>query len=205
LLAKPLRLRIRLRGFAAEPLVGMACRFDVDGTERPEQTDGDGFFERVIPATVQQARISFDDPTAPFHARLPLNVKVGQLDPVEERSGQAARLNNLGYDAGPLDPSPSVQDAANTGAGSTRTAASDDSSADVRTEDDPEFDGIVEDIDAPPPADADESSGDTASPVDLIALQFRSAVEEFQCDNQLTVDGKCGPNTQAKLKAVHGS
>ena len=33
---------------------------------------------------------------------------------------------------------------------------------------------------------------------------FRSAVEEFQCDHHLTVDGKCGPNTQAKLKEIHG-
>lgn len=33
---------------------------------------------------------------------------------------------------------------------------------------------------------------------------FRSAVEEFQCEHGLTVDGKCGPLTQAKLKLVHG-
>jgi len=34
--------------------------------------------------------------------------------------------------------------------------------------------------------------------------KFRSAVEEFQCDHDLTVDGDCGPQTQAKLKQVHG-
>lgn len=33
---------------------------------------------------------------------------------------------------------------------------------------------------------------------------FESAVEEFQCDNHLVVDGICGPKTQAKLKEVHG-
>ena len=33
---------------------------------------------------------------------------------------------------------------------------------------------------------------------------FNSAVQEFQCDNSLTVDGICGRNTQAKLKQVHG-
>jgi len=33
---------------------------------------------------------------------------------------------------------------------------------------------------------------------------FESAVQEFQCDNGLTVDGICGPQTQAKLKQVHG-
>jgi len=35
-------------------------------------------------------------------------------------------------------------------------------------------------------------------------LQFKSAVEEFQCDQKLLVDGICGKNTQAKLKQVHG-
>jgi len=34
---------------------------------------------------------------------------------------------------------------------------------------------------------------------------FKSAVEEFQCDYALTVDGVCGPNTQGKLKDTHGS
>ena len=33
---------------------------------------------------------------------------------------------------------------------------------------------------------------------------FRAAVEEFQCDHKLAVDGKCGPGTQAKLREVHG-
>jgi hypothetical protein len=33
---------------------------------------------------------------------------------------------------------------------------------------------------------------------------FESAVEEFQCDSGLTIDGICGPQTQAKLKQVHG-
>ncbi len=36
------------------------------------------------------------------------------------------------------------------------------------------------------------------------AAALRSAVEEFQCDQGLTVDGICGPQTQAKLKQVHG-
>ena len=36
-------------------------------------------------------------------------------------------------------------------------------------------------------------------------MAFKSAVEEFQCDYSLTVDGVCGPNTQGKLKDTHGS
>lgn len=31
-----------------------------------------------------------------------------------------------------------------------------------------------------------------------------SAVEEFQCDHGLSVDGICGPKTQAKLVEIHG-
>jgi hypothetical protein len=34
--------------------------------------------------------------------------------------------------------------------------------------------------------------------------EFQSSVEEFQCEHSLQVDGVCGPNTQAKLLAVHG-
>ena len=34
--------------------------------------------------------------------------------------------------------------------------------------------------------------------------RLQSAIEEFQCDNLLTVDGKCGASTQAKLKTAHG-
>jgi len=40
---------------------------------------------------------------------------------------------------------------------------------------------------------------------DEVTLQFRSAVEEFQCDQKLhPLDGDCGPKTQAKLKQAYG-
>jgi hypothetical protein len=35
--------------------------------------------------------------------------------------------------------------------------------------------------------------------------ELRTAIEEFQCDHTLGVDGKCGPATQAKLRDVHGA
>jgi hypothetical protein len=33
---------------------------------------------------------------------------------------------------------------------------------------------------------------------------LRSAIEEFQCDHGLVVDGKCGPKTQKMLKDIYG-
>lgn len=45
-------------------------------------------------------------------------------------------------------------------------------------------------------------AGPPASPE--LDAQFMSALEEFQCDQGLSVDGICGPNTQAKLEQVHG-
>lgn len=44
-------------------------------------------------------------------------------------------------------------------------------------------------------------AGSATDPADPI---LQSAVEEFQCDNGLGVDGKCGPATQHTLKEVHG-
>jgi peptidoglycan hydrolase-like protein with peptidoglycan-binding domain len=84
------------------------------------------------------------DPQTPVNEIL-IPIKIGHLDPVEEVSGQKARLNNLGYFAGPLE-------------------------------------GKTEENTA----------------------MFLSAIEEFQCDHGLLVDGICGPMTQAKLRQVHG-
>jgi hypothetical protein len=44
-------------------------------------------------------------------------------------------------------------------------------------------------------------AGDADDPHELA---IRSAVEEFQCDQKLTVDGVCGPTTQKMLVQVHG-
>jgi hypothetical protein len=40
---------------------------------------------------------------------------------------------------------------------------------------------------------------------DPTAAPFRSAVEEFQCDHGLAVDGKVGPATRARLVKEHGT
>jgi hypothetical protein len=91
--------------------------------------------------------LTIKDPQTPINKIL-IPIKIGDLDPVDKTPGQKARLNNLGYFAGPLE----------------------------------------------------EKKGEEKENKTL----FLSAIEEFQCDHGLAVDGKCGPATQAKLKQVHG-
>jgi N-acetylmuramoyl-L-alanine amidase len=100
---------------------------------------------RTSKATDERRFLTIKDPQTPINEIL-IPIKIGHLDPVDELSGQQARLNNLGYFAGPFE-------------------------------------------------EKSEEENKT---------MFLSAVEEFQCDHSLVVDGKCGPNTQAKLKQVHG-
>ena len=45
---------------------------------------------------------------------------------------------------------------------------------------------------------------DAGNPDSHDEMQVRSAVEEFQCDYGLKVDGICGPNTKKKLEEVFG-
>jgi peptidoglycan hydrolase-like protein with peptidoglycan-binding domain len=107
--------------------------------------DGQGRLEQTVLVPAEHASLVIKDPQTPLHDVV-IPIKIGHLDPVEEVSGQKARLNNLGYFAGPLE------------------------------------------------GKSEEENN----------VMFLSAVEEFQCDHGLVVDGKCGPNTQAKLKQVHG-
>ena len=86
------------------------------------------------------ATITVEGASVPW--QIELDFKIGSLDPIDQQSGQVARLANLGYYRGSLDT--------------------------------------------------------------VDATELESAVEEFQCDNGLDLDGICGPATQAKLKDVYG-
>ena len=136
-----LQLRLTLEDLYEKPIANTACELIIDQDLHKVTTDGDGKLQLEIPATAQQGFLTIKGPETPFQDET-IPIQIGHLDPVEELSGQKARLNNLGYCA-----------------------------------------------------------GDVAGKADD---DFESAVEEFQCDNALTVDGICGPATQSKLKKVHG-
>ena len=140
-------LRLVLEDLFEKPIANATCELRVEDDVFPLTTDGTGRIEQEIEWDARTALLTIKDPSTPINEIL-IPIRIGELDPVNEESGQRARLNNLGYFAGPLD---------------EKTPA---------TRDD--------------------------------AARFLSAVEEFQCDHGLVVDGKCGPTTQARLRQLHG-
>ena len=130
-----LLLKLIVKDIEDNPIANTLIKVSVEGDVKSLTTDGEGKAERVILKTAVIGILFVKDMEIPL--------KIGHLDPVDKLSGQKARLNNLGYDA-----------------------------------------------------------GDPAGPQDM---QSRAAVEEFQCDQKLQVDGNCGPATQAKLLEKHGS
>jgi hypothetical protein len=168
---QPLKLRLVLEDIYEQPIANAACLLLVDGQTFQVTTDGDGKTEQEIPADSKEGSLVISDDQTPFqNSAIP--IKIGNLDPVDQVSGQIARLNNLGYFAGDID---QTQE---TGGGTGSDVSGNQGNG-----------------------SNGEGSGDTTAPGND---PFRSAVEEFQCDQGLQVDGICGPQTQAKLKQVHG-
>ena len=129
-----LRLRVVVRDVNGDPIPDKDCELVVDGEKKMLKTDGDGRIDEELPILAQGGALVLDGGE--------YELKIGDLDPIEEQSGQRARLANLGYYLG----------------------------------------GEIE---------IDEE-------------ELKSAVEEFQCDFDLFVDGICGPKTQKKLLKEHG-
>ena len=98
--SRGLLLRLALRDWDNEPLTNTECELEIDGALTALTTDGDGRMEVTIPVTAKGGRLTFKDPLVPFDVSIP--IKIGYLDPVEEISGQKARLSNLGYITRPL-------------------------------------------------------------------------------------------------------
>jgi hypothetical protein len=130
-------LRLILEDQYETPIANAPCILTLGSDSRHVTTDDSGQIEEDIPPDIHDAALVIQDAQTPLD-NTRIAIRIGDLDPVTEISGQVARLNNLGYFA-----------------------------------------------------------GDIKSP-DHVAVE--SAVEEFRCDNNLTVDGVCGPKTQASSR-----
>ncbi|PZR73831.1 MAG: hypothetical protein DLM73_09630 [Chthoniobacterales bacterium] len=136
-----LKLRLVLEDCYEKPIAGAPCILQLGSETRHLKTDNIGRIDETLSPDIHEAILIIQDDQTAF-SNLEIPVKIGNLHPVDQLSGQYARLNNLGYFAGE-------------------------------------------------PGDSDDNV-------------FRSAVEEFQCDHGLKVDGVCGRASQAKLKQVNG-
>jgi N-acetylmuramoyl-L-alanine amidase len=152
-------LKIRLRDAEDNPIKSAKYILNIHGKSVSSDADGSGLIDEEIPANSHAGTLLVLSDEGSFDVEA--GILVGDLNPLDQPSGQMARLNNLGYFAG-----------------TTATGEQ----MDVRK--------------AGQPADISDEQD----------LQFRSAVEEFQCDHMgpAAVDGICGPQTQAKLKLVYG-
>jgi len=137
-----LKLHLVLQDMYEKPIANAKCILSLGANTYNVTTDGSGAINQEIPPTVQNGVLIIQDDSQTPYGNVQIPILVGSLDPVDQLTGQQARLQNLGYFFGTIG------------------SAADD--------------------------------------------EFESAVEEFQCDNYLTVDGICGPVTQAKLKQVYG-
>ncbi|MEZ4297448.1 MAG: peptidoglycan-binding protein [Polyangiaceae bacterium] len=97
-----LRLRIAVRDRFHVPQANLPVELELEGDSSSPVTDGQAIVERPISPTTESGHLSaLGDEVA---------VRVGFLDPVESRSGWKARLDNLGYAAGPVDASTPIEE-----------------------------------------------------------------------------------------------
>lgn len=106
---RPLFLICKLLDLQRDPIKSAPCKVRVDGETLPElSTDGAGLLKQRIGRLAKEAVVDAELP--PFKVARPgeppeqrqaaFQVKIGSLNPETKISGQQARLNNLGYDAG---------------------------------------------------------------------------------------------------------
>jgi N-acetylmuramoyl-L-alanine amidase len=104
---QPMKLRIQLERAYDRPLANTECELTVESDVFKLTSDSTGKIEHDIPKTARNAQLTVKQTATVKKTKVPLDlrlpVKIGDLDPVEEPSGQVARLANLGYYRGSLD------------------------------------------------------------------------------------------------------
>lgn len=89
----PLKLNLKLQDVNGDPVASKPVKIVLEGDiVPPPSTDGNGKTSSTIKKTAQNGLLVLGD--------LEFPLLVGHLDPIDQQSGQIARLNNLGYEAG---------------------------------------------------------------------------------------------------------
>ena len=93
-----INFRMTVYGSDKTPRPNIPYTFSVHpkpGTVVAGQTNGDGKIEQRIPRDARRALLKIDEQE--------IEIRLGELDPIETISGIQARLKNLGYDPGEID------------------------------------------------------------------------------------------------------
>lgn len=97
------RVRLRLDDDDEQPHAGVHYRLRFHGRTIDGTTDGDGYLDELVPATLAEVHAWIWIEQAGAEARdearaRTLVLRLGHLDPVEDLTGVQARLGSLGYD-----------------------------------------------------------------------------------------------------------
>jgi N-acetylmuramoyl-L-alanine amidase len=103
LTSQPTRFRVIVRNIDGQPLSGKKYKLSVGAATYEGVLPDGGLLDQSIPADALEGQLTvwLDDSDPDLMDTWTL--KLGHLDPVESLSGVQARLNNLGYDCGPVD------------------------------------------------------------------------------------------------------
>ena len=99
----PILLRLMLLDEDHRPMASTAYTLTLGETVIEGTTDSGGVLEHPIPATLNSARISTRFTREGAETGYTWDLRLGELDPETENTGVQARLNNLGYNTGPVD------------------------------------------------------------------------------------------------------
>ena len=103
LTSQPTRFRVIVRNIDGQPLSGKKYKLSVgDATYEGVLPDG-ALLDQPIPPDALEGQLTVWTDESDPDLMDTWTLKLGHLDPVESLSGVQARLNNLGYDCGPVD------------------------------------------------------------------------------------------------------
>jgi Putative peptidoglycan binding domain/LysM domain len=95
LTGSPARLRLRFID-DGDPIAGEPYVLNIDGDLRDGTLDASGKLDVSIPPTAKSARLTIGNDE-------PIMIQLGAVDPITTVSGIQGRLNNLGFNPGPID------------------------------------------------------------------------------------------------------